>query len=158
MKSKMAAKKWLWWYCRLIAKNLITTIQENLCCLLPISLGFGTKFIWIAIIKIFTIDLPSQPFLGHHLGFHIFLQWPSWGHTFFYSLAVFFWLDFTSFCNCILQCWHISINGCCYLSFCFLHIGRYMQYSTYVSCIQRHCVYWATFNSLRMNYNWMTFI
>jgi len=29
---------------RLMAKFLITTIQMNLCCLLHVSLGFGTKF------------------------------------------------------------------------------------------------------------------
>ena len=27
-------------------------------------------------IKIFTINLPSQPFLGRHLGFHFFSPWP----------------------------------------------------------------------------------
>jgi len=49
--------------------NLITTIQVNLCCLIPASLGIGTKFTWIVIIKIFVTDLPSQPFLGRHLYF-----------------------------------------------------------------------------------------
>jgi len=43
VKSKGAAKKWLCWY-RLMAKNLITTIQVNLCCLIPASLGISTKF------------------------------------------------------------------------------------------------------------------
>jgi len=41
VKSKVAAKKWL--DVRLMAKILITTIQVNLCCLLHISIGFGTK-------------------------------------------------------------------------------------------------------------------
>ena len=27
------------------------------------------KFTWILVIKIFAINLPSQPFLGHHSGF-----------------------------------------------------------------------------------------
>jgi len=85
---------------RLIAKILIMAIQVNLCCLIHTSLGFSTKFIWIAAIKIFAINLPSQPFLGRHLGFHIFFLLG--GCTFFYSWAV-FGLDFTSFCNCILQ-------------------------------------------------------
>ena len=64
--------------------------------------------------KIFAINLPSQPFLGRHLGFYIFSQWPSWGpHTFF--TAGLFWIRFHFFSNCILQSWHIAINGCCYL-------------------------------------------
>jgi len=41
VKSKVAAKKWL--DVRLMAKNLIMTIQVNLCCLLHVSLGFGKK-------------------------------------------------------------------------------------------------------------------
>jgi len=40
VKSKVAAKKWL--DGRLMAKFLIMTIRVNLCCLLHISLGFGT--------------------------------------------------------------------------------------------------------------------
>ena len=34
----------------------------------------GTKFTRIVVIKIFTINLPSQPFLGLYLGFHIFFH------------------------------------------------------------------------------------
>ena len=65
-----------------MVKILITTIHVNLC--------FGTKFTLIVVIKIFTINLPSQPFLGRHLGFHIFFHHGLFrGHTFFYSLAVF---------------------------------------------------------------------
>jgi len=87
---------------RLMAKYLIKTIQVNLCCLLHVSLKFGTKFTWIVVIKNFAISLlPSQPFLGHHLGFHIlftiaFLEL----HPFLHQGC--FGLDFTSFCNCIL--------------------------------------------------------
>jgi len=50
VKSKGAAKKWLWWY-RLMAKNLITTIQVDLCCFIPAILGITIKFIWIAFIN-----------------------------------------------------------------------------------------------------------
>jgi len=60
---------------RLIAKFLTMTIQVNLC------------RIWhqIVIIKNFAINLPSQPFLGRHFGFHIFLSlWPFWGCTLFF--------------------------------------------------------------------------
>ena len=67
----------------------------NLCCLLQVSLGFGTKFTWIVIIKIFAINLPSQPFLGCHLWFHIYL---SWGCILFSQLGC-FGIDITSFCN-----------------------------------------------------------
>jgi len=42
VKSKVAAKKWL--DGRLMVKILITIIQVNLCCLLHVLLGFGTKF------------------------------------------------------------------------------------------------------------------
>ena len=75
---------------RLMAKILITTIQVNLCCLLQVSLGFGTKFTWIFIIKNCAINLPSQLFLGCHLRFHIFFTLAFLEATaFFYSLAVF---------------------------------------------------------------------
>ena len=39
-----------------------------------------------------------------------------WGSILFYSWAV-FGLDFTSFCNCMLNSWHLAINFCCYLSY-----------------------------------------
>ena len=43
----------------------------------------------------FTINLPSQPFLGRHLGFHIFFHHSlSEGRTLFDSLTV---LDYISF-------------------------------------------------------------
>jgi len=64
-----------------MTKNLITTIQVNLCFLLHVSLGFGTD---PPVIKIFVISLPSQPFFGCHLRFftmaffraaHFFTAW-----------------------------------------------------------------------------------
>jgi len=74
VKSKVAAKR-NGCDCRLIAKILTTTIQANLCYLLHISLRFGTKSLELSLLKkIFAINLPSQPFLGHHLGFHIFFH------------------------------------------------------------------------------------
>jgi len=74
---------------RLMAKFLITTIQVNLVPIPSETWRRQHKFTWIVIIKIFTISLPSQPFLGCHLVFHIFFsQWPFWGCTFFYSWAV----------------------------------------------------------------------
>ena len=70
---------------RLMVKILITTIQVNL-----VPLGLGTKFTWIVVIKIFTINLPSQPFLGRHLGFHIFFHHSlSQGRTLFLQLGCF---------------------------------------------------------------------
>ena len=46
-----------------MVKILIMTIQVNF-----VPRPSSTK---IVVIKIFTINLPSQPFLGRHLGFHI---------------------------------------------------------------------------------------
>jgi len=114
-KNGAAPKRSLWrkmwnprWWPRncydgmLMTKFLITTIQVNLCCLLHVSLGFGTKFTWIVVIKNFVISLPSQPFLGRHFWIsHLFSQWPFRGHTVLLQLGC-FGLDFTSFCNCIL--------------------------------------------------------
>ena len=111
-KKRVRPSKRLWWKkmwnprwrprngCdgRLMVKILITTIQVNL-----VPLGLGTKFTWIVVIKIFTINLPSQPFLGRHLGFHIFFHHSlSQGRSLFLQLGC-FWLDFTSFCICIPQ-------------------------------------------------------
>jgi len=65
---------------RLMTKILITTIQVNL---VSNPRRMQHKFTQIVVIKIFAISLSSQPFLGRHVGFHIFSQWPSWGlHTF----------------------------------------------------------------------------
>ena len=73
-----------------------------------VPLGLGTKFTSIVVIKIFTINLPSQPFLGHHLGFHIFFHHSLFeGHTLFLQLGC-FGLDFTSFCICIPQSWPMA--------------------------------------------------
>jgi len=88
----------------LMENFLITTIQVNLCCLLHISLWFGTKFTWIVVIKNFAISLP---FLGHHLGFHIFFHIGLLGVMHFLQLGC-FGLDFTSFCNCILCSYRIA--------------------------------------------------
>jgi len=82
-----------------MAKILITTIQVNLC-IFQVSLGLDTKFTWIVIIKSFSIELLSQPFLGHHLWFHIFFHPGILGpHPFF--TACYFCIDITSFLNCI---------------------------------------------------------
>ena len=88
VKSKGAAKKWLWWY-RLMVKNLITTIQVNLCCLIP---GISTNWPELLLLKFlpstYTItviswppSLISQPFHTDH-----FKQ----GRTFFLQLVCFF--------------------------------------------------------------------
>ena len=88
VKSKGAAKKWLW-PCRLMGKFLITTIQINLCCLILASPGISTKFTWIVVIKIFpsTYTITAIFFLGH----------PLWFDNFFHTGC--FWADITSFCN-----------------------------------------------------------
>jgi len=75
---------------RLKAKNLIMTIQVNLCRLIHISLRFSTKFTWIVFIKMFAFNLLSQPFLDCHFGFHIFFHNRILGgHTLF--IAGLFW-------------------------------------------------------------------
>ena len=65
---------------RIMEKFLITTIQANLCCLLQASLGIGTKFTWIVVIKIL-------PLSYHHSHF--------WASTFdfttFFMLSFFAW-------------------------------------------------------------------
>ena len=57
---------------RLVAKTLMTTIQANLVPNPSEAWRRKHKFTWIAVSKIFAINLLSQPFLGHQLGFHIF--------------------------------------------------------------------------------------
>jgi len=98
VKSYVVAKKWLRWY----LANGITTSQVNLCCLLHVSLEFGTKFTWIVVIKIFAISLQSIHFLAPPWISHLFFtNGLLEGRTLFLQLGC-FGLDFTSFCNCIL--------------------------------------------------------
>ena len=69
-------------------------------------MNFGAAWSWHKIhlncrYLIFTINLPSQPFLGRHLGFYIFFHHSLFeGRTLFLQLGC-FGLDFTSFCICI---------------------------------------------------------
>ena len=109
MKSKVAAKKWLWW--KVNSKNFNNDNSGKF--VLP-SLEFGTKFTWIFIIKIFAINLHHSHFLAATLNFTSFFTMAFMRpHSFFYSCIV-FGLHFASFC--MLQSWQIAINGCCYLS------------------------------------------
>ena len=65
--KKMWKKKWrpiIGCDGRLMIKILMTTIKVNLCCLLHISLGLGTKFTWIVIIK---KKLPLANYHNHFL-------------------------------------------------------------------------------------------
>jgi len=86
----------------------ILTIQVNLCCLLHISLGFGTKFTWIVVIKNFVITAIfwPPPWISQ-----LFSQWPFWGRTFL-QLGC-FGLDFTFF----------AIAYC--IAYLFFSFGRY---------------------------------
>ena len=78
VKSKGAAKTWVWWY-RLMAKILITTIQVNLYCLIPASLGISTQFSWIVSITIFAINLYHHShFLAATFDFTTFSHFPFW--------------------------------------------------------------------------------
>ena len=70
---------------RLMVKILIPTIQVSF-----VPKPTGTKFTWIVIIKIFTINLLSQPFLGRHLWFHIFFHHSLFGgYSLFLQLGCF---------------------------------------------------------------------
>ena len=64
--------------------------NNNSGCLLQASLGIGTKITWIVVSKKISIILPSQPLLGHHVGFHSFfiLSFFHRPHI-FYGLVVF---------------------------------------------------------------------
>jgi len=75
-----------------MAKVLITTIQANLCCLLQVSLEFDTNFNSpeSSLLKfLLYINLPSQPFLGCHLGFHIFFTMAFLGAAQFFTAWLF---------------------------------------------------------------------
>ena len=99
VKSKDAAKKWLWWY-RLMAKNLITTIQVNLVLPHPSFTRNQHKIHLNCCFYHFCHQpIPSQPFLGR----------PLWFHNFF-TLAILnrpppflqlgcFWVEINSFCK-----------------------------------------------------------
>jgi len=73
----------------LIAKILITTIQVNLMPNPSKMWRRQHKFTWIVVIKIFAINLPSQPFLGRHLGFHFFFTMAFLGAAHFFLLDCF---------------------------------------------------------------------
>ena len=77
---------------------------------------FGTNFTRIVITKIFTINLPSQPFLGCHLGFHFFLPWLFWRpHSFFFTVWL-FWIRcafhcIISLCRTYLLTAHVVLDS-----------------------------------------------
>ena len=98
---KVAAKKWLWWKAN--GKNFNNDNSGKL----PshISLGFSTE---LSLLKFFAISLPSQLFLGDHLGFHIIFR--NRGPHFFTTWLIFF----ASFCKCIMWSWKIAIINVCY--------------------------------------------
>ena len=71
-----------------------------------------------------SINLPSQPFLGRHLGFHIFFHHSLFeGRTLFLQLGC-FGLDFTSFCICIPQNQPMASFGAFLTHLFFLSTGR----------------------------------
>jgi len=45
----------------------------------------------LSLLKVLLLTyIPSQPFLGRHLGIsHLFSQWPSWGCTLFFTAGLF---------------------------------------------------------------------
>jgi len=93
---------------RLIVKILITTFQANLCCLFHVSPPNSPE-LWL--LKLLLLTYHHSHFLAATLDFTSFFPLACLGAAhFFYSwpLSVFV-LDFTSFCNCILQSWHIVV-------------------------------------------------
>jgi len=106
-----------------MAKFLITTIQVNLCCLLHVSLGFGTKFT-LLLLKILPLAYHHSHFLAATLDFTSFTTMAFLGlHIFFYSWAV---LDLISLLFVIAYCIARilpSLNIFCYL--CFFSFCRY---------------------------------
>jgi len=89
---------------RLMAKFLITTIQVNLVPNPSETWRRQHKFTWIVVIKNFAISLPSQPFLGHHLGFHIFFHYGLFGAAPFLQLGC-FGLDSLYRTTCEIRLW-----------------------------------------------------
>jgi len=106
---------------RLMAKFLITTIQVNF---VPNPSEAWRRQHWIVIIKNFAISLPSQPFLGRHLGFHIFFHNGLFGatHIFFYSWIRLLWLEHTD----------ITLNGTMCIIICnvFSHVQSIKQWES----------------------------
>ena len=88
----------------------------------------------LSLLKFLLLAYHHSHFLATTLDFTSFFTMAFLGATLFHSWAV-FGLDFNSFCNCMLQNWHIAIKVCCYLSYFSLCTGRYRQCSTCVSCI-----------------------
>ena len=76
--------------------------------MLKINQELAPKSPELTLFNFFAISLPSQPFLGLYLGFHIYSLLG--GCTFFLQLGC-FELDFTSFCTLL------SLNFCFYLSY-----------------------------------------
>jgi len=103
VKSKVAAKKWLWWYTNgkiLIAVNLVPNLSE--------TKTRQHKFTWIVV---FRLAYHHSHFLAaDHLGFHIFVHNGLLrGQTLFLQMGC-FGLD-NSYCTyqLTLTCWRISI-------------------------------------------------
>jgi len=67
----------------------------------------------------------TDHFLAATLYFTSFFTMAFLGATHFFYIWAVFGLDFTSFCNCILQSWHIAIMVVVTYLF-FLYAGKYM--------------------------------
>ena len=53
----------------------------------------------LPLLKFLLLSLPSQSFLGYHLGFHIFFTMAFLGAAHCFTAGLFFGLDFTCICN-----------------------------------------------------------
>ena len=76
--------------------------------LIPSEAGMRQhKFTWIVVIKIFVTDLPSQPFLGHHLYFTTFFTLAILHSATFFFTA---WLLLSEYISSKLK--RIHTRGC----------------------------------------------
>jgi len=94
VKSKVAAKKWLWWYAN--GKKILVTIIRWIS--VAFSIGFGTKFTWIVITKFLAISLHCIYFLPATLDFRSFFTMAFCRATHFLQLD-WFGLDIINMSN-----------------------------------------------------------
>jgi len=85
---------------KLMVKFLTTTIQVNLASIPSETWRKQYHITWIVVIKNFAISLPSQPFLGRHLGFYIFFHNGLFEAAHFFTAGL-FWIRYVYKCVCV---------------------------------------------------------
>ena len=108
------------WDGRLIAKILIKKFRQICVSFSTFHYDSAPNSLELSLLKFLLLAYRHSHFLAAIFDLTSFFHNGLLGGcTLFYSWAV-FRLDFASFCNWILQSWHIAINGWCYLSFFFM--------------------------------------